>query len=93
MPWLAIPIELGLTVGALTFYLRKTRGPAGPPLVLAAAMLALQAFNWFAPHPTEAGPFLYIQALTAFAILTALAAWVGKNRWFLRRGGLAISAR
>ncbi|WP_017664026.1 hypothetical protein [Porphyrobacter sp. AAP82] len=93
MPWVAIPLELGLTLGAFAFYLLRTRGPAGPPLVLAGVLLALQLVNWFAPHPAEAGPFVYIQALVAFALLTVIAAWVGENRWFRRRGGLASSAR
>ncbi|MFY7743811.1 MAG: hypothetical protein ACOVQY_00180 [Erythrobacter sp.] len=89
LPWLAIPLELGLIGAALAFYLRRTRGPAGPPLVLAGVMLLFQLVNWFGPHPEAAGPFLYVQALVAFAILTALAAWVGENRWFRKRGGLA----
>lgn len=90
-PWVAIPLELGLIAGAFVFYLRRTRGPAGPPIVLAGVMLLFQMVNWFAPHPESAGPFLYLQALLAFAVLTALAAWVGENRWFRRRGGLASS--
>jgi hypothetical protein len=89
LPWMAIPLELGLIFGALAFYLRRTRGPAGPPLVLAGVMLLFQLVNWFAPHPEAAGPFLYLQALVAFGIMTALAAWVGENRWFRKRGGLA----
>jgi hypothetical protein len=93
MPWIAMPLELGLTCGALAFYLRRTRGPAGPPLVLAGVMLLFQLVNWFAPHPASAGPFLYIQALVAFGVLTALAAWVGENRWFRKRGGLAMQDR
>lgn len=93
MPWVAMPLELALTFGAFAFYLSRTRGPAGPPLVLAGVLLVLQAVNWFAPHPAAAGAFLYIQALVAFALLTVLAAWVGENRWFRRRGGLATSAR
>ncbi len=89
VPWVAVPLELGLTGAALAFYLRRTRGPAGPPLVLAGVMLFFQLVNWLAPHPQSAGPFLYLQALISFAILTALAAWVGENRWFRKRGGLA----
>lgn len=92
MPWLAIPLELFIAFGAFAFYLGRTRGPAGPPLVLGGVLLLLQLVNWFAPHPASAGPFLYLQALIAFAVLTALAAWVGENRWFRRRGGLASSA-
>lgn len=92
-PWIAMPLELGLTLGAFAFYVRRTRGPAGPPLVLLAVMLLLQAINWFAPHAESAGPFLYLQALIAFGILTALAIWVGENRWFQKRRGLALSVQ
>jgi hypothetical protein len=90
-PWVAIPLELGLTLSAFAFYLQRTRGPVGPPAVLLGALLLFQAVNWFAPHPAAAGPFLYLQALLAFAVLTALAVWVGENRWFQKRGSLAFS--
>ncbi|MEM6477279.1 MAG: hypothetical protein AAF687_14070 [Pseudomonadota bacterium] len=92
-PYIAIPLELGITFAAFLFYVRRTRGPIGPPLVLIAVMLILQMINWFAPHPTEAGLFLYGQALFAFALLTGLAVWVGENRWFVRRGGLAAASQ
>jgi len=92
-PWIAMPLELGLTLAAFAFYLSRTRGPSGPPLVLLGVMLLLQAINWFAPHPAAAGMFLYLQALIAFALLTGVAAWVGENRWFRRRGGLALSGQ
>lgn len=87
---IAMPLELALTGGAFALYVRRTRGPIGPPLVLLAVMLLFQALNWFGPQPTSAGLFLYLQALLAFAILTALAVWVGENRWFQKRGGLAF---
>jgi len=90
-PWAAIPLELALTLGAFVFYLRRTRGPMGPPAVLLGMMLLLQAINWFGPHPEAAGPLLYLQALFAFAVLTALAMWVGENRWLLKRGNLAFA--
>lgn len=88
-PAVAMPLEIGLVLGGLFFYLKRTRGPAGPPMVLVFTLLALQAFNWFAPHPSEAGLFLHLQALVAFGIVTLMAAWVGENRQFVRRGGLA----
>jgi len=88
-PLIAMPLEIGITLAAFFFYLGRTRGPVGQPLILLAALLALQGFNWFAPHPAEAGAFLYLQALVAFGVLTALAWWVGENRQRIRRGGLA----
>jgi hypothetical protein len=90
-PWAAIPLELGITFAAFAFYVQRTRGPIGPPFVLLGIMLVLQAVNWFGPHQTEAGAFLYIQALVAFGLLTALASWVGTNRGFKRSRGLAWS--
>jgi ABC-type Na+ efflux pump permease subunit len=86
-----MPLELAITLGGFAFYLGRTRGPAGPPAILLVTMLLLQAIIWFAPHPASAGLFLYLQALIAFGVLTALAAWVGENRWFRKRGGLAMS--
>jgi hypothetical protein len=88
-PAIAMPLEIALTVGALLFYTSRTRGPVGPPGVLLVAMLVLQAVNWFGPEPAEANLFLYLQALVAFALITVIAAWVGENRHFVRRGGLA----
>ncbi len=88
-PQVAMPLELLITVGAFFVYVKRTRGPIGPPLALLAVMLVLQAVNWFGPHPVEANTALYAQALLAFAILTGLAWWVGHNRWYIRRGGLA----
>ncbi|MEE4206803.1 MAG: hypothetical protein V2I39_10950 [Erythrobacter sp.] len=88
-PLVAIPLELGITLLAFFFYLRRTRGPVGQPVILLAALLFMQVVNWFAHHPAEAGAFLYLQALFAFAVLTALAWWVGENRQRIRRGGLA----
>lgn len=80
-PWVEIPLELGITLGAFVWYLRRTKGPVGPPMVLMAVMLAFQAINWFGPVPEAVGPLLYLQALLAFAVLTALAWWVGTTRW------------
>jgi hypothetical protein len=92
-PLLAMPLELLLTGAAFTFYLRRTRGPVGPPLVLLGVMLVFQAIHWFALPPESASPLLYLQALFAFAVLTGLAAWAGENRWLRKRGGLASGDR
>lgn len=90
-PMIEIPLEIGIVVLAFAFYVSRTRGPIVPPLVLLGALLVFQAINWFGPEPAQAGPLLYGQALLAYGIATALAVWVGANRYFVRRGGLAIS--
>ena len=92
-PWVAIPLELALIGGAFAFYLRRTHGPVGPPAVLMAVMLLLQAVNCFAPHPDEMSAAIPLQAFAAFGLLTALAVWVGTNRGVKVRRGLAWSDR
>ena len=88
-PAVAMPLEIAITLLAFAFYMRRTRGPIVPPMILLFVLLAFQAINWFGPEPSAAGPLLYLQALVAFAIATAFAAWVGENRYFIRRRGLA----
>jgi len=92
-PEVAMPLEVGIILAAFLFYIRRSRGPIAPPLILLLVMLAFQAINWFGPQPIEAGIWLYLEALLAFAVLTGLAMWVGKNRYFTQRGGLAAASR
>ena len=89
---LSIPLELAMTLLAFVWYIRATKGPVGPPLVLIGAMLLLQAITWFAPEPTVMSVWLPITALVAFAILTMLATWVGRTRWHKRQTGLAVAS-
>lgn len=91
-PEIAMPLEIGITLAAFIFYIKKSRGPVAQPLILISVMMAFQAINWFAPHPSEAGLFVYLQALLAFAVLTGFAVWVGNNRYFTRAGGLAAAS-
>ena len=91
-PWAAIPLELALIVGSFIFFMRRTRGPLAPPLILLGVMLAMQAINWFGPEPGAAGPALYLTALASFLVLTLLAGWVGSTRWHKREVGLAVAS-
>jgi hypothetical protein len=91
-PEIAMPLEIGITLAAFLFYTRRSRGPAAQPLVLISVLIAFQLINWFAPHPEEAGFFLYAQALFAFLVVTLLAVWTGENRFFTQRGGLAATS-
>lgn len=91
-PWAAIPLELALILGSFIYFMRRTKGPLVPPLVLLGVMLAMQAINWFGPEPETAGPAFYLSALAAFLVATLLAAWVGATRWHKREVGLAVTS-
>ncbi len=89
-PLIAMPLELGLLALAFWFYLRRTNGPLGPPLILLATLLLFQAINWFGPQPKEYSVTLPLAALLSYGVLIALAHWVGKTRRHPRAAGLAM---
>lgn len=91
-PAIAMPLEIGITGLAFWWYIKSTKGPLVPPIVLAVVLVAFQAINWFGPEPSIAGPQLYITALVSYAIATLLAAWVGSTRWHRSQVGLAVSS-
>ncbi len=91
-PEIAMPLEIGITIGAFVYYVTRSRGPAIQPMILITVLMAFQMLNWFGPEPEEANMFMYGQALFAFGIVTAIAVWVGENRYFTQRGGLAAAS-
>lgn len=90
-PMIAMPLELGLVLFAYWYYIRRTKGPLVPPLILLGTMLLFQAINWFGPQPTEAGIGMYLTAMVGLAVLTAMAFWVQSTRWHKNTVGLAVS--
>ena len=92
-PLIAMPLELVLTGLAFWFYLMRTRGPVGPVVALASALLLFQAINWFGPQPEAMTPALPLSALASYAVLIALAAWVGHSRRHRHGAGLAMASR
>lgn len=91
-PQVAIPLEFALTAVAFWFYLSRTRGPIGPPLVLLGVMLLFQAINWFGPQPKTYTIALPLTALVSYAAMIALAWWVGTTRRHRRAAGLAMGS-
>lgn len=79
-PWIEMPLELALTFGALWFFLRRTRGPAVPAVVLAVVLAALQAVNWFGPEPTGVTVGTSLLAFFAYGLATIAAWWLGRTR-------------
>ena len=87
-PLAAMLVELALVGLCFWWYLRRTKGPVVPPLILLGTLLLLQAVNWFGPEPETVGfPFL-VTGLVAFGILTVIASWVGSTRWHRNEVGL-----
>ncbi|MDG5749467.1 hypothetical protein P8Q88_14910 [Qipengyuania sp. XHP0207] len=91
-PLIAMPLELGLIGLAFWWYMRRTKGPIVPPLILLAIMLVMQAINWFGPEPKAADLAMKATALFAFAVVTAIAYWVDLTRWHKSEVGLAVSS-
>ena len=83
-PAVAMPLELGLTYGALIFYLLRTRGVRrSAPLaagLLALVMLTVQMVNWFGAQPAALDAAMPLTALAAYAVLALLATWTGLTR-------------
>ena len=91
-PLVAMPLELALVGLAFWWYLRRTKGPVIPPLVLALALVLFQAADWFGPHPAGLSAAVYLVPLFAYAVLTALAFWVQSTRWHRQHVGLAVKS-
>lgn len=79
-PYVEMPLEIGLISLCFWLYLRNTKGPVGPPLILLAVLLALQAFNWFGPEPEVWSLALPLMGFVGFGLPTLLAVWVGSTR-------------
>ena len=89
-PAAAILVELAIFGLAFWFYVRRTKGPAAPPLIMAAVMVGAQLYNWFGPEPVAADAGFLLLGLFAFGLFTALAYWVGSTRWHRSQVGLNV---
>ncbi|MBN8501867.1 MAG: hypothetical protein J0M19_12015 [Sphingomonadales bacterium] len=78
-PWIEMPLELGLTFGALWLYVRAKRPAMRRTTLLVAILLGLQLFNWFGTPEPEVTTGTSILALTAYALVTLAAWWMGKS--------------
>ena len=90
VPWLEMPLEVLMTLGALFYYLVRTRQRHGRSdhalYTLLIGLLLFQAFNWFGPEPAGSPDALAWTGLIGFTVLVLLAAWLGSTRehWRLR---------
>lgn len=83
-PEIAMPLELGITFGALIFYIVKTRARTNSTRLalglLALVLLTVQVVNWFGPPPEQPTAATALFVLGTYAALCLLAAWVGSTR-------------
>lgn len=84
MPAVEMPLEIGLTVGALLFYLAKTRAKSSQSAIAVAVLVlllaAVQAINWFGPQATEVTSGTSWLAFAAYGAVTGAAFWLGSTR-------------
>lgn len=78
-PAIEMPLELGLTFGALWLYVRARQPAALRVGVLAAVLLVLQAVNWFGPVEPEVTTGTTLLAFFAYGAATLAAWWMGKS--------------
>lgn len=78
-PLIEMPLELGITFGALWLYTRAHRPAAMRVVVLTSVLLILQAINWFGPVDPEVTAQTSFIAFFAYGLVTATAWWMGKS--------------
>ncbi len=78
-PEIEMPLELAITFGALWWYAKVCRPATSRVVCLAAVMLALQGFNWFAPVAPEVTAATSLLAFFAYGLATLAALWMGKS--------------
>lgn len=78
-PAIEMPLELGITFGAMWLYARSAKPAPLRLAVLAAVMLLLQAVHWFGPADPEVTGGTTFLAFFAYGLITLVAWWVGKS--------------
>lgn len=81
-PFVAIPLELGITAAALSLYIRSARAATLSLGLrsLIAFLVAIQAYNWLSPQPKIYDIAIPLSALCAYAAAVGLAIWADRKR-------------
>lgn len=83
-PAIEMPLEIGITYGALFFYIMRTRASTSTARLsvglLALLLLTVQIINWFTPPPEQADASVALTVLGTYLIMAAVAQWVAHGR-------------
>ena len=79
-PAIEMPLEIGITLAALWYFMRKTGAGTMRMLVFATVLLALQAINWFGPPPIAVNTATSLLAFFAYGVATLVAWWADQRR-------------
>lgn len=78
-PAIEMPLELGITFGALWLYAKARRPEPMRVAVLAGLLLLLQAINWFGPVEPKVTIGTSLLAFFAYGLATLTAWWMAKS--------------
>ena len=78
-PLIEMPLELGITLGALWWYAKVHKPAQLRVIALAVVLLALQAVNWFGPVEPEVTAGTSLLAFFAYGLATLVAWWMDKS--------------
>lgn len=78
-PGIEMPLELGITFGALWLFVRARKPAPVRVAALALVLLVLQAINWFGPVAPEVTAGTSYLAFFAYGLATLAAWWMGKS--------------
>jgi len=79
-PAIEMPLEIGLLFASAWLFARARRPRSWRLAGLLVVLLAFQAFNWFAPQPTELEASQSVLGLVAYVLAAVVAWWVAKGR-------------
>lgn len=78
-PMIEMPLELGITMGALWWYAKARQPDRFRVFSLAVVLFALQSINWFGPVEPEVTAGTSLLAFFAYGLATLAAWWMGKS--------------
>ncbi len=78
-PMIEMPLELGITLGALWWYAKVHQPDRFRVFSVAVILFALQSINWFGPVEPEVTAGTSLLAFFAYGLATLAAWWMGKS--------------